>query len=288
MEDDNRSVASGGSTRSTREEKVGCPHCPKSLQIRAVFKHIHGQHYKEFLDLTSAKWIDDAEVGEPLRIMWDGHDEQGEPELKTYWVCLSTYKTFMGINRANLHFQKNKKALKEHNDALKKLKKDYIKAQEKKKKELAEHPVMKSYREAKVRNSPELARCLWRSILYYSRGAKMLLNRVAETHDDNFDMFNPGGHNFNSQLKQLGEWREQAREKLILVDQLYAEKCLNWKLLEPLHMYFSQFVPQFMLFFNCFGDVYDFNNVNCIRANPQELEASCYWLCSPKFPLVDF
>ena len=288
MENDNHSLASGGSVHSTAQEKVGCPYCPKSLQIRAVFKHIHGQHYKEFLDLTSVKWIDDAEVGEPLRIMWDGHDEQGEPELKSYWVCLSTYKTFMGLNRANIHFQKNKKALKEHNDALKKLKKDYIKAQEKKKKELAEHPVMKSYREAKTRNSPHLAHCLWRSILYYSRGAKMLLDRLVDSHDDHFDMFNPVTHEFNNHLKRLGEWREQFKEKYSLTQQLYAEKCLDWKLLEPLHMYFSQFVPQFMRFFNCFMDLYDFNNVNCIRANPADLDASCYWLCSEKFPPVDF
>lgn len=288
MENDNHSVASGGSVHSTSQNKVNCPHCPKAFQIRSIFKHIRQFHYKEFLDMTCEKWITDAEEGEPLKIMWEGEDDHGEPELKTYWVCLSSYKTFMMLPRATAYFMNHKKEAKEHDVALKKLKKDYEKAKLQKKKEIADHPAVKAFREAKARNTPHLARCLWRSILYYSRGAKMLLNRVAETHDDNFDMFNPISHHFNNQFKRLGEWREQAREKLILVEQLYAEKCLDWKLLEPLHMYFSQFVPQFMLFFNCFEDLNDFNNVNCIRPNPQELEASCYWLCSPKFPLVDF
>jgi hypothetical protein len=237
--------------------------------------------------MTCDKWIADAEEGEPLKIMWEGEDDHGEPELKTYWVSLSSYKTFMTLPRATGYFMKNKKEAKEHDVALKKLKRDYEKAKQQKKNAIAEHPAVKALREAKARNSPELARCMWRSIIYYSRGANMLLNRVAD-FDEQFDMHDPVPHHFNSNLKRLGEWREQAKEKLAQVEQLYAEKCLDWKWLEPLHMYFSQFVPQFMLFFNCFADLNDFNNVNCIRANPAELEASCYWLCSEKFPRVDF
>ena len=288
MENDNQSVASGGSVLSSRDAKVNCPHCPKALQIRGIFRHIRQFHYKEFIDMTCDKWIADAEEGEPLKIVWEGEDDHGEPELKTYWICLASYKTFMTLPRATGYFMKNKKDAKEHDVALKKLKKDYQKAKQQKKKAVVEHPVMKSYLEAKTRNSPHLARCLWRSILYHSRGAKMLLGRLVDSHDDHFDMFNPVTHEFNNHLKRLGEWREQFKEKDILTQQLYAEKCLDWKLLEPLHMYFSQFVPQFMRFFNCFTDLYDFNNVNCIRANPADLDASCYWLCTLNFPLADF
>lgn len=245
------------------------------------------KHYKEFLNLTCEKWISDAEKGEALKIMWDGEDEHGEPELKTYYVCLATNKTFISIVKANIHFKKNKSVMKEHNQALTKLKRDYAKIKQIQDIERAQHPVIKATREAKATNSPYLARCFWRSILQYSRSCKMMIDRTAD-RDPLFDMFQSSPHAFNSNLTTIGQWRSQFEVKMVEMQKLYDEKCLDWKVLEPLCMFFMNWLNTFMTFFDCFYDLWSFDSACCIRVPPGSLDPAMYWIANDGFPPVEF
>jgi hypothetical protein len=219
--------------------------------------------------------------------MWDGEDEHGEPELKTYYVCLATNKTFMSKVRAVCHFKKNKGLMKEHNVALTKLKRDYAKVKKQQAYDRAQHPVIKATKEAKAMNDPHLSRCFWRSIIHYSRSGKMLLDRTAN-YDPFYDMVQNSPHAFNSNLKTLEQWRNQFNENYIVMQQLYNEKCLDWKVLEPLYMFFMNWLNNFLPLFDFFHDLYSFESTLCIRVPPNSLDSSMYWIANNDFPPVEF
>ena len=112
--DDNHSVASGGSSRSSTNEKTECPHCQKEFQNRAIFNHIRTKHPKDLIDSTITKWIGEAEQGAALKVVWFKKNDFDEEEDVTIYACLSSNKTFTTEVRANAHFKKNPDHRKEH------------------------------------------------------------------------------------------------------------------------------------------------------------------------------
>jgi len=276
MEDDNRSVASAGSVASTSQTKVACPHCAKDFQKRSIFKHIRTNHYKDFLMMTSERWIDEATKGFPLKITWEGKDERGEDDVVTLWVCLATYKTFMSAARANAHFMKDKSSLTIHNRELKSLKKELASAEFKRKQEQANNPVIKAFKEAKERNCPDLARIYWSRLLHEKNAIEMMtieINKLPEIED------------------KVKGWLETFNRLSAKVAEMRTEKCLETPILET---YMNEFNMIRMRLSNnyfinpSFSHFYSLNSDTPIKYPSQEFTEESYWLTTDRMPKVDF
>jgi hypothetical protein len=161
---DSASVCSSHSATSVSLSKMECPFCVKDLQVRAMFNHIRKSHPDELLKNTTRRWLEDAENGQPLRVYWTLKDDFDEEHVTSLYVCLSTNKTFISLQKATDHFKKDKAALKDHNKQLKQLKKDHSKYRKEKAKaspKTPETPLSLALRS----NDPELARAIWRALL---------------------------------------------------------------------------------------------------------------------------
>ncbi len=164
--DDNKSVASGGSTLSSSLEKMECPYCNKDFQTRHMVNHIHSKHSSDFLNGLTKKWIEDAEKDEPLKLYWEKNNDFDELEIMNLYACMGTYKTFLREDRARLHFKKNPDALKKHNKEISKLKKAYEKKKEQDRKQADKNPYLASYQKAAESNDIELVKGLYRYNLH--------------------------------------------------------------------------------------------------------------------------
>ena len=278
MEDDNRSVASVGSVVSTNNAKVACPNCSKEFQKRSIFKHIRLNHYKEFLLLTSERWVNDAEKGEPLRIEWEGEDERGEPELVSVWVCLATYRTFLSRHRAVAHLAKDHSARKIHDRELVKLKKDLLSAAYKRQQEFHNNTIVKSYKSAVERNCPELARILWRRIGYESHSISLIcltadeLMKLEIHKDKNLD------RTIEKHLKMSSE-----------IEALESAKCLDVKTLLP---YYEGLIMIRQFLYNKFWTFDEFNDLRnserSIQPKHAELSEEMYFFAGEHMPPPEF
>ena len=275
MEDDNRSVASAGSVASTSQTKVPCPHCAKDFQKRSIFRHIRLNHYQDFLMMTSERWINEAEKGFPLKIMWEGKDERGEDELVTLWACLATYKTFMTAARANAHFMKDKSSLTIHNRELKALKKELASAEFKRKQEHNNNTVVQEYRAAKERNCPKLARIYWRRLLHEQGAIEMMqfeINKLDTVEDI------------------VQKWMEVFNRQRLVTEQLKAEKCLEPSKLEKYMNDFSllrERLSRHYFTYESFGQFFSLTSDSPIRFSQHEYLADTYYLNTDKMPTVD-
>lgn len=279
MEDDNRSVASAGSVASTSQTKVPCPHCAKDFQKRSIFKHIRLNHYKDFLNMTSQRWIDEAANGFPLKITWEGKDERGEDELVTLWVCLATYKTFMSAARANAHFMKNKSALTIHNRELKALKKELESAEFKRKKDSMNHPAWEVYKAkeaAHKSNCPNLARMYWRRLLHEKYCVEMLrvvINTLGSIEDEVKDL-----------LKRFDTL-------VIEMEQLKQNKCLDTFIIGKCMDGFcniSRCLTEIYSRHFLFGGFFSLSEGSPLKYPSQEYTKESYWLTTDRMPKVDF
>ena len=276
MEDDNRSVASAGSVASTAQAKVACPNCSREFQKRGIFKHIRLNHYKEFLLLTSERWVNDAEKGEPLRIEWEGEDERGEPELVSVWVCLATYRTFLSRQRAVAHYAKDHSARKIHDRELLKLKKDLQSAQFKRQQERNNNPLIKSYKSAVERNCPELARILWRRISYEMHSYSLIFVTACDLikleNDKNLDRI-------IDKMEKIG----------LEIGALESAKCLDIKTLLP---YYEGVIMIRQFLYNKFWTFDEFNDLRnserSIQPKHAELSEEMYFFAGEHMPPPEF
>jgi hypothetical protein len=121
MADDSHSVASGTSNQSSSNCKMECPECKKEMTLKYLFSHIRNQHPGFFHQITTRKWLEDASVGSPLKLMWEVKDDFDDTKIIIIYGCLSSNKTFKSSHQAVNHFKKNKDALKDHNKQIKEL-----------------------------------------------------------------------------------------------------------------------------------------------------------------------
>lgn len=156
MSDDNHSVASGHSAVSASNSNIDCPVCNNSLTLKRMFNHIRIKHQGYFFKCTTKNWLEDAEKGQPLKIMWEVKNDFDETDFVIIYGCLSTNKTFKDISRAMVHFKKDKAALKDHNKQIKELLKTRQRIIEKEKKEAAKDPHVTKFRQLVEKNDPEL------------------------------------------------------------------------------------------------------------------------------------
>jgi hypothetical protein len=278
MEDDNRSVASAGSVASTAQAKVACPHCSKDFQKRGIFKHIRLNHYKEFLLLTSERWVNEAARGEPLRIEWEGEDDHGEPIPISVWVCLATYRSFLLRHRAVAHLAKDHSARKIHDRELVKLKKDLQSAQFRRQQEYNNNAIVKSYKSAVERNCPELARILWRRIDYETYSISLIVSAADELmkleihKDKNLDRI------IEKHLKMSSE-----------IEALESAKCLDVKTLLP---YYEGTIMVRQFLYNKFWTFDEFNDLRngerSIQPKHAELSEDMYFFAGEHMPPPEF
>lgn len=106
------SVASDVSLAS---KPIECPVCKKELAARSVFLHLKSKHIGYFQQQTTKKWLQESQIGKPLKIFWEITNDFGEEELIILFGCLSSGKTFNYEAKAISHFKKNPSDLKEHN-----------------------------------------------------------------------------------------------------------------------------------------------------------------------------
>lgn len=200
-QDDNRSVASKGSTISSNQEKMECPYCNKDFQIKSMVNHIHSKHHTEFLNGLTKKWLDKADKNEPLQLYWEKSDDFDEVQVTTLYACMGTYKTFMTHERAMLHFKKNPTALKKHNKEITTLKKEYEKKKEKEKKERAKNPVLSSFRKAAESNDKELIKGMYRYALHLLPILDQLISYVRK--EVPMDMVSNVGNEYGEKLAKM-------------------------------------------------------------------------------------
>lgn len=115
MDSDNTSVCSGSSTCSTSNQKVECPCCKNELTVKYMFNHIRTKHAGYFHKMTHSIWLEEASKSKPLKVYWEESNDFDELEFKVLFACLSSNKTFQTEYKAQAHFKKNPKDLKEHN-----------------------------------------------------------------------------------------------------------------------------------------------------------------------------
>lgn len=159
MNDDTLSVASTQSI-SASNRPMDCPVCNNSLTLKHMFNHIRIKHQGYFFKSTTKNWLEDAQKGQPLKIMWEVKNDFDETDFVIIYGCLSTNKTFRDVSRALAHFKKDKDALKEHNKQIKEILKTRQRVIDKEKKEaakaIAKDPVVVKFRELIEKNDPEL------------------------------------------------------------------------------------------------------------------------------------
>lgn len=186
--------------------------------------------------MTQKKFIDEALVGQPLKIYWtytDDFDEEVEEDL---YVCLATNKTFQSIDRGILHFTKDKEAKKNHIKAVKELKKEIEKSRKQKFKTIKANSFYEKEQALIKAEDPTLARAIWRGILYHIQKCKVGL-WFADLQGWSSEA--PCGYwNHNERCFEEMFWSElkdRIEKAVARVEQLQQEKCLNPKLLQPLY-----------------------------------------------------
>jgi hypothetical protein len=175
--DDNKSHVS---TLSNSLIKMECPFCNKDFQVRAIFNHIYTKHPTDFLQSCTRKWLKEAEAGQPLRIFWVSKNDFGDDVDKVLYVCLSTKKTFLSVDRAANHFKKDKEAQKAHNKELKALLKRWEKKQKEEEEEYKKSPWRRRYQEAMLSSDPSLVRSYYRRALYIRSHLPHLISKTKE------------------------------------------------------------------------------------------------------------
>ena len=168
--DDNLSV--GSQTSSVTNQKIECPFCNKSFQIRHTFNHIHTKHRQKYLDHINSSWLEHASPDLPLRVFWPYTNDFGEQDEQTIYCCLGSNKTFSSEHKALAHFKKDKESLKKHNAEIKKLKKVF--AEQKKVVEDENTKRRNAIKKLEAENNQEYCRNLWRYVLHWEEIARTM------------------------------------------------------------------------------------------------------------------
>lgn len=282
------SVCSSHSATSISLVKTECPYCKKELQTRAMGNHFRKIHEREFILSNKAKWIEEAENGEPLCIMWSYTNDFDEEEFKKIYFDLATNTSFLTLERAKAHFKKDKASLKEHNKQLKQLKKQYtalkkqIKTKEKKEKK--QDPYLVRFQKAKASNDPELARALWRAINFHKEACEHGFTMCE------FLNYHPN-YAFESSVFRNGYMDKELvsyqslKDKFALLEsrysQLLAQKCLD---VSKLQFLWEQLTCFWTIFQNNMSD----GNTIFRKWIDGHSQATIFLLAEPDWPGVDF
>ena len=162
--EDTHSVCSGGSQGSVSLSKKECPYCNTEFQMRGLFNHIRLKHSSQMASMTTMRYLEHAEKGNPLCVYWQVKNDFDEEEEEKIYVCLASNKTFKTEERGIRHFKLNAPMKKDHIKQVKILKKEVDSA---KKKKLIVDESGKRVLEGFKKKDPALARALWRGILYH-------------------------------------------------------------------------------------------------------------------------
>lgn len=160
---DNQSVDNHDNT-SVSNTAMECPVCKKELTVKHVFNHIKIKHTGYFQQQTTKKWLQEAQLGKPLKIFWNKKNDFDEEDTIVIFGCLSSGKTFTTESRGIAHFKKNPKDLKEHNKLVTEfLKTRDIQMEESRRQQDKQDnvpPERAAYIEMKKNNDPELCKAL--------------------------------------------------------------------------------------------------------------------------------
>lgn len=148
------------SEHSSSHAKVGCPRCDKYLATKAIFTHIRTKHAGYFHQQTTKEWLKEARKNKPLKVFWNMEDDMGEEQTIVLYGCLGSGKTFQYEHKALAHFNKDKQALKEHNEQIGLLLDEREAALEKERKEKEKQnnltPSQAEYKIMKAESDPDL------------------------------------------------------------------------------------------------------------------------------------
>jgi hypothetical protein len=291
MCDDNQSTYSGESNQSSSLKKAECPHCNKDLQTRYLFNHIYTSHFEEFIDSTTTRSIEKAANGDALRLVWFVKDDFDEEQDVTIYACMASKKTFLSELRINAHFKKNPDLLKTHKKEMKALLKDIEKEKIAADKKRNKNPTLTKWRIAKETNDPEVARIMWRSILWFSKSSKKIVETAKRNLDCSSYPMVSRYETFLQHFETMQEWIDDFEIKHAEMEQLLQSKCLEWKKLDGLTAYFHAFTNKSLSYLwpeEGFGALYDWNSSQCLRVQPNDFDIDMMFLANEGMPTVDF
>lgn len=226
------SVSSHISEHSVTNSHIDCPYCQKSYQMKSLFHHIRINHISQFLENTQKKWIEEAEKGRPLKMIFetDIDEELGHSNMTVIYGCLSSDKCFATEERAMRHFKHNPDHLKKHNSQLKKLKKEYEEKKRKEQKEREKNPVRFLVQNALRDNDSKLIDALWRGINHWKQGCDLAVSLGNHKFKDDYEYvwsLNPRKTSgWSDQVKRYEKYCKQA-VKLLEEDCKQSSKLLD-------------------------------------------------------------
>ena len=146
--------------------------------MKSLFHHIRIHHPSQFIQNTQTKWIEEAQAGRPLKMIWESNidEELGHSDMTVIYGCLATDKCFATEERGMRHFKHNPADLKKHNTQLRSLKKEYTlkKTQEDAKKK--QNPAAFAFQTALRDNDPILLEGLWRGMYHWKKGCDLAVS----------------------------------------------------------------------------------------------------------------
>lgn len=173
------------SEHSLASKPIECPCCNKEVASRSMFLHIKTKHSGYFQQQTTKFWLQEAQLGKPLKVFWNKTNDFGEEETIVIFGCLSSGKTFNYEMRATAHFKKNPSDLKEHNRLVSEfLKIRNIELEKLRKEQDVIVPRKTDYSEMKKNNDPELCNALFDVI----KNHQDVCNRLAKDVKKYLDM----------------------------------------------------------------------------------------------------
>jgi hypothetical protein len=218
--DDAQSVGSKGSTLSSSNEKVPCPHCKGELQLRAMFNHFRTKHPQQFDDMIDSNWMKNSKPELPIKIWWEMTNDFDEKESQIIYGCLSTGKTFQKIEKGIQHFKKNKTAHTDHIAQFKERNRLYLQERAAK---LGDHN-QDPFKKALLDQDPYLARCLYSRILFLAPQMERLMSKIKNFYPLEGESFTDGFVEFSGSRDCILRY-DAATETL--------EKYLQSKELDP-------------------------------------------------------
>lgn len=232
--EDNHSVCSGGSQGSISLTKKECPYCKDEFQMRSLFNHIRTKHPREMTTMTNKKYVEDAIKGFPLQIYWTIQNDFDEEEEEKLFVCLSTNKTFKTEERGTRHFNHSPEHKKKHIQHAKMLLKDYKEVKSKHKTKVS--PAFQIQQRLVKENNSELARALWRGILFHKQKLELALY-MAEKQALDPDAYIAYEFRKSTRTYEQTTWgrlQDKIKYQLEIISLLHRNKCLTCKPLQDI------------------------------------------------------
>tara|TARA_R110000868_G_scaffold275129_1_gene534824 strand:+ start:428 stop:1294 length:867 start_codon:yes stop_codon:yes gene_type:complete len=202
---------------SVTNAAIECPVCKNDLTVKHIFNHIKIKHPGYFQQQTTKKWLQESQLGKPLKIFWNKKNDFDEEDTFVVFGCLSSGKTFTTESRGVAHFRKNPNDLKNHNEAvtyLLSVRDDELKKERKIEEQLQNTPPEKSeYQEMKKTNHPELCSALLDVINNHLEVCDKLAKDVKANLNMTSKVFNANAagskksHTIQELLELLEHWR---------------------------------------------------------------------------------